>query len=1024
MGGTGILPVRDARAIHGLEGRATVFLQPIASAAGRDSGTAVRFNCMNHCGRHCRALAALAALVCSAAASARAQEPETRFFARLADSTMVNGGIVRDWHDVNATPRIENFPLFDANRPVDWLVRGVVGSETTPSAYVEFVGGDRMPGEVIGHSPGNESPYRRLPPHLLVRPAISVRRPNTEFDMPVRITSEHVRRVVWQSVASEPTLPSTVVLRSGQRLTFRALRWTSDGISLLLEDGVRNLAFSELAEVHLAGGDAWETFLDHAATVLPSGKGRLAQLETDDGLVALTSVERLRPETHGDNRKSNDWYQAIQPAWSLDTFWLPFSSIKVWRFFPPERVPVTLLEPVVTREDVVFSSGLRPVINEAVTGGPLGDGVVLFGWGLGSQAPCTFHIPLPAAARSLRGGFALDSSVGPGGCVRARVELKTGDATQKLFESAVLVGAKPAQGFGTLQVAASSADASIDRELVLVSDPVYDGRPAGADPFDIRDALNWLAPELELDAEQVSREIRRRAPSQLPGLAGWDVDRRSAETAKVSSRWDTRDWEEPKYRSFEAVENGYLKISQKLRIAPTDRYLAVFVHCPLDEFRPARIQVRVDGKVIGELSVPVEHGRREPDPLLFPVKPFQGMTALVDILQLPGAIGEDKPAAVDWRGADLVSHRPGLVALFEDDAAFVDQLTDGDGTLVITSDDKQTGSDALKVMPPGRRAASISGWEFLVAEEPEFGEYRFVRFAWKGDGDGPISFSVGHDGVFGLNDGVATPPRRSRRRSNPSYERGQRNGYRYVAGPGGENDAELAPFIKLDGNVPKEWRVVQRDLFGDFGAFTLTGAGFASKSGTLAIDGLYLARSADLFRFVEQELSDDAEPQPGSGDVKLKTSDPQFFAPLVTAVASQFGLSGQGGELQLLGDYRGKQDVLRTHPQGGDPKQAVRLTAAVELPEKSKSVLKLAVSQHGQNENDQKDWDLQIFANGRELLTQSVNSSATKRGWLDVETDLTQFAGQPVLIELRHKASGWDNEIAYWHDVRIVSEPL
>lgn len=979
---------------------------------------------MDNCGRHRRAIAAVAALLCSAAVTARAQEPETPYFARLANGTMINGGIVRDWHDVNATPRIENFPLFDPNRPVDWLVRGIGGSDAVPAAYIEFVGGDRMPGEVIGHSPGDESPYRRLPPHLLVRPAFPVRRPNTEFDVPIRIKSEHIRRVVWQSIAAEPTPPATVVLRSGQRIAFRALRWTGDGISLLLEDGVRNLAFSELAEVRLAEGDAWETFLDHAATVLPGAKGRLIQLETDDGLVALTSAERLRPETHGDNRRPTDWYQAIQPAWSLDTFWLPFSSIKVWRFFPPERVPVTLLEPAVTRDDVVFSAGLQPLINTAVTGGPLGDGVVLFGWGLGSQAPCKFHIPLPPAARALRGGFALDPSVGPGGCVRARVELKTGDATQKLFESGVLVGAKPAQGFGTLQVAASSADASADREVVLVSDPVYDGRPAGADPFDIRDALNWLAPELELDPEEVRREIRRRAPGQLPGLAGWDVDLRTAENSVVASRWDTRDWEEPRFRAFEAVENGYLKISQRTRIAPTDRYLAVFAHCPLDEFRPARVQVRVEGQVLGELPVPQEHGRREPDPLLFPVTPFQGKTVLVEIVQLPGALGEEKPAAVDWRGADLVSHRPGLVALFEDDPTFVERLTEGDGTVVVASDDKQTGSESLKVMPPGRRAASIPGWEFLVAEEPDFGEYRFVRFAWRGDGEGPVSFAIAHDAVFGLNDGNATPPRRSRRRSNPSYERGQRNGYRYIAGPGGENDSDLMPFVKLDGQTPKDWRVVQRDLFGDFGAFTLTGAGLASKDGTLMFDGLYLARSADLFRFVEEDLSENAGPQPGSGDVKLATSDPRFFAPLVTAVASQFGLTGQGGELQLLADYRGKQDVLRTHPQGGEAKQAVRLTAAVELPAQAKSVLKLAVSQHGANENDQKDWDLQVFANGQEIHSRSVNSEATSRGWLDVETDLTQFAGQPVLIELRHKASGWDNEIAYWHDVRIVSEPL
>jgi hypothetical protein len=976
-------------------------------------------------GRHCRALVAVAALWCSATTLARAQEQEARYHARLADSTIVVGEQIRDWHDVNATPRIGNFPVFDPNRPVDWLVRDTPQREPAPQAFVEFVGGDRMPGEVVGYSTGEESPYRRLPSHLIVQPKIAVRRPGTDSDPAIRIESQYVRRVVWQATSGEPTPPETVVLRDGRRLSYRALRWTADGVTLLRGTGVESHAFSDLAEVQLAAGDPWEAYFDHAAAVLPAAAdGRLLQLEADGGLIALTSTQRLRPETHGDNRRTDHWYQAIQPAWCLDTLWIPFSTISAWRFFPPERVPLTLIDPQVSRTDVVFSAARRPLVNSAVTGGPLGDGVVLFGWGIGSQAPCELQVPLPASAVALRGGYALDPSVGSGGCAKARVELQIGEARQKLFESDALIGATPARGLGQLPLAPSTADAPESRKLLLVSDPVYQGRPAGADPFDIRDALNWLAPEIDLDPERAKAELRRRAVSRLPGLAGWNVAPETSALATVTSRWDTRDWEEPRFRTFAAVENGFVKASRKLRVREKDRYLAVFAHSPLDEFRPARIQVRIDGIVVGELPVPIEHGRREPDPLLFPVAEYAGKTVTAEIVQLPGALGENKPPAVDWRGADLVSHRPGLLALFEDDPKFVEQLAGGNGSATLETSDKQTGSAALSVMPEGRKAESVPGWDAIVTEEPDFGEYRFVRFAWKAGGAGPVAFAIGHDGQFGPGDGTVAVARRPRRHSNPSYERGFRNGYRYMAGPGGENNSDFTPSVKLDGNVPKEWRVVQRDLFGDFGSFTFTGAGFTTKDGVLAFDGLYLARSPDQFRFVEEDLKGDPVPMPGDGNILKKTSDPRTFAPLVTAVAPSFSLSGQGGELQLLKEYRGRQTVLRTFPQGGEEKQSARLTAAVEVPAKSKSKIRLSVSQHGENENDQKDWDLQVFGNGRELLNRRIDRGATSGGWLDLEADLSQFAGGPVLIELRHKPNGWDNEIAYWHDVRIISEPL
>src|SRR5690606_1131858 len=122
------------------------------------------------------------------------------------------------------------------------------------------------------------------------------------------------------------------------------------------------------------------------------------------------------------------------------------------------------------------------------------------------------------------------------------------------------------------------------------------------------------------------------------GLAGWKVDPLTATSARVTTRWDTRDWEEPRFRSVAAVETAYVAMERELSIGNDHRYLAVYVHAPHDDYRPARVQVRLDSQVIGEQPVPTEHGRREPDPLLFPVDGHTG-TVTAEIIQLPGAIG-------------------------------------------------------------------------------------------------------------------------------------------------------------------------------------------------------------------------------------------------------------------------------------------------------------------------------------------------------------------------------------------------
>ena len=62
-----------------------------------------------------------------------------------------------------------------------------------------------------------------------------------------------------------------------------------------------------------------------------------------------------------------------------------------------------------------------------------------------------------------------------------------------------------------------------DAQLVIVSHPDSADRPPGADPLDVRDVVDWLEPQLNLDLEKLRVEVHRQLPRLLPGLEGWTV---------------------------------------------------------------------------------------------------------------------------------------------------------------------------------------------------------------------------------------------------------------------------------------------------------------------------------------------------------------------------------------------------------------------------------------------------------------------------------------------------------------------
>ena len=161
----------------------------------------------------------------------------------------------------------------------------------------------------------------------------------------------------------------------------------------------------------------------------------------------------------------------------------------------------------------------------------------------------------------------------------------------------------------------------------------------------------------------------------------------------------------------------------------------------------------------------------------------------------------------------VAAEKPAVQELLEDDAeTLIPSLKGGgisgseDVRAVPEKHDVFSGKSALRVSPAQRFEMDIPGWSYPIVEKPKVGEYRYLRFAWKKLDAGPLMLQLGS-------------------RDPASWER------RYHAGGSPPWAA-----IEVAAKAPGEWAVFTRDLFKDFGAFTISGIAFTPLHGG---DGLF-----------------------------------------------------------------------------------------------------------------------------------------------------------------------------------------
>jgi hypothetical protein len=124
---------------------------------------------------------------------------------------------------------------------------------------------------------------------------------------------------------------------------------------------------------------------------------------------------------------------------------------------------------------------------------------------------------------------------------------------------------------------------------------------------------------------------------------------------------------------------------------------------------------------------------------------------------------------------------------------------------------------------------------------------------------------------------------------------------------------------------------------------------------------------------------------------------------------------GQDMAPGLRAEWGGKQNVFMTHPK--DQQTGAVLGNAETIPTGKKTKLHIVVGHHPGG-----DFDFVLRINGKETLRRPIGKATSVDGWVTIDQDLTQFAGQNIKIELVNQPTGWFCEAAYWAEIALVSE--
>jgi len=506
--------------------------------------------------------------VAAGAALAPAAEPEEgSYWALFADGKEVTGKSIRDWHYRERRASLSGRRLFDPPNPVLVLCH----THRRPGGAgprVFLANGDVLPGRVTGFLPAD--PADNQPDRLAVAlaPPLAAGREERRDSKGqivgnvVSIRPESVTGVVFGDGPARPHRGGVVFLADGTAQSVTSIRWTPRGLKALAADAIVTATFQELSEVHLPKVDTMAALRADAMLPSPTPDNRIGRMETTEGAV-LTYRTKMRESRSTRRRGRQDYFHALQPAWSLTPIAVPEGSVAVRTYRKPTEVPLSLL-PAETLVEKSFTGFLWPWRrNRNVRGDLLRCGSLFCGLGVGTHSYSEVAFSLPPGARAFSCTVGLDRAVGAGGCTRCAIH-QDAPGGRRLWRSNLLVGSGPPVRVGPLSVDKA-------RRLVLVTEFAHPQRPRGADPGDIRDEVNWMMPLVTVDPASLALDeagVRRC----LPILEGWSVRPAELAAMKLSMAAAGRGPWQP---AMDLDASGGLTLTRKIKVSPANGFLEV-----------------------------------------------------------------------------------------------------------------------------------------------------------------------------------------------------------------------------------------------------------------------------------------------------------------------------------------------------------------------------------------------------------------------------------------------------------------
>ncbi len=179
--------------------------------------------------------------------------------------------------------------------------------------------------------------------------------------------------------------------------------------------------------------------------------------------------------------------------------------------------------------------------------------------------------------------------------------------------------------------------------------------------------------------------------------------------------------------------------------------------------------------------------------------------------------------------------------------------------------------------------------------------------------------------------------------------------------------------------------------------------------------------------FHRKGMPPDRQRYSGEELVKIST-DPGFNREFLQRITDEFhkflpwwGIlnCGDANDPGLKDELAGKKNVFVTNPLSADTPCMLQITA--EAPAGKKTFLNLTVGHHPEGQ-----WILQVRVDNRIIKTMPINKTTTKDGWVDVDVDLTAWAGKSPRIELFNRANEQAGKTqhpeAYWAKVEVTQK--